>query len=339
MKNLPTVATKRMPQHVSMTDVMTRPAAGLPGRSGAAQGADEALRSLSAWLLEARRRSLHTFRSYSRTSARFLEWLQQSKAVPVADALRHCRPSDVSAWLSLSLNGGKETSAAQRLACLRSMFRALVSDGIVEMNPAREVKLKSGLHREAEHYKVVPSTALIRVLKSIPDTVRGKRDKAMILLMTNNGLRRSEVAGLKISDLKLDDELAAVRIRGKGRRVDLMPLKVGTIKAILDWLELRDGGDDSTSAPVFHCLSKGRHARSLKGIRPEGVYRALKRYFPKHTVHGLRGRCITSTYLNSGRDIHAAQLVARHASSSTTNQVYVQCEKLKAAAVYAPEFE
>jgi site-specific recombinase XerC len=218
------------------------------------------------------------------------------------------------------------------------MFRALAADDIVPANPAREVQAPRGLDRLAEHHRAVSPAQLLRVLKNIPDDARGRRDRAIILLMANNGLRRAEVSALRLSDLRLDEEPPSVRIRGKGLRVDVQPLKDGTTAALRAWLEVRDvrAGEEPDS-PVFHSLARGSRKRGLKRLSGGGIYRALRRYFPGRSPHGLRALCLTQTWLRSDGNIDAARIVGRHSSASTT-QKYIRADTVSAAAAYAPDY-
>lgn len=70
-------------------------------------------------------------------------------------------------------------------------------------------------------------------------------------------------------------------------------------------------------------------------LSPSGVYKFVKRYFPKSSPHGARSRCITDTALEG--DLEAVRIVARHESSSTTHG-YVQADLAREAMKRAPAF-
>jgi len=296
---------------------------------------EKALRAVTAWLAESRA-SINTFRTYRREAGRFLGWVR-AKGGNLDEALRTVQPSDVSAFLSM--RGGKGTTVSNRLSCLRSMFKALIADGVVQSNPAREVQAPRGASREAEHHRAIPASLLLRVLKRLPDDTRGRRDRALLLLACNNGLRRAELAGLRLGDLRLEDEDSpSIRVRGKGRRVDILPLKSATVRALKAWLDVRDQeAGIAPRSPVFHSLARGRRTRGLKALSGAGVYAIFKRYFPKHSPHCARSRFCSDCYIRSDGQIEVARVMARHVSSSTT-QSYVQVDRVRSAAVYAPEY-
>ena len=99
---------------------------------------------------------------------------------------------------------------------------------------------------------------------------------------------------------------------------------------------MRDRTDDP-QAPVFHTLGRGRKSLGQIRLAPSGVYRALKRYLPKHSPHGLRATALTATYLAANGNIEMARLVARHASEKTTRR-YVHADLTAQAYSFAPEF-
>jgi len=100
------------------------------------------------------------------------------------------------------------------------------------------------------------------------------------------------------------------------------------------WLEVRDKTDD---VPLFHTMARGREKRKFKGLSPGGVYRAVKRYFPKNSPHGLRSRCLTDTYLRADGNLEMARIVARHVSESTTRR-YIKANVTEQAFVHAPDY-
>ena len=113
----------------------------------------------------------------------------------------------------------------------------------------------------------------------------------------------------------------------------------GTIGCSLSssaWLEVRDETVEA-NGPLFHTMARGRAKLKYTGLSPGGVYRAVKRYFPKNSPHGLRARCLTDTYLRADGNLEMARIVARHVSESTTRR-YIKANVTEQAFVHAPDY-
>jgi hypothetical protein len=116
-----------------------------------------------------------------------------------------------------------------------------------------------------------------------------------------------------------------------------MLLKAGALRAIDRWLAVAGHGDDP-EAPLYSNLSNRPDQRKLRSLSADGIAHVIKRRFPGHSAHGLRSRAITDVWSDSDGNLHDAQLFARHAHPSVTEQVYVQTKKLERALVYAPDY-
>lgn len=269
---------------------------------------DVLLRCLSAWHAELEQQSKHTARSYRDTAKAFIEWLGD------VHRLRLVAPSDVRAFLSM--RAGAPATLRTRLAGLRSLFSAIVADGVRGDNPAASVKFPRAATWSAKHTRAVPVPVLLSGLAGLSEDADGIRDRALLLLMTNAGLRRSEVAGLRLADVH--DEY--LDVRGKGGKQATVFLGLGTKEALQKWLAWNENGER-----VFP-------------MTPESVGRIVKRRLgDEWTAHGLRARGITDTFLRSGKNSWLAQVFARHSSPQTTD-IYIEAERGKEAAMYAPDY-
>jgi site-specific recombinase XerC len=298
----------------------------LPVLIGGTPG-DAIHRAITAWLAEAGVRSRHTGRAYLRVAQTFVAW-----AVEVLDGddltvLLDVKPTHVRAWLT-TLDVA-ESTRAQRLAALRSMFRALVADGLRSDNPAREVSAPRGLGDRVEHTRAIG-------LSGLPGTPAGRRDRAVVLLLLNNALRRGEVAALDRGDMDLASDEPCLVIHGKGGKIVRAPLGASTAAAISKWLEVA-GFPEGEDGPLFVSLSRNPRMRGVR-LSGDAVNEIVQRRFgTTWTAHCLRARGITDTYLRSGANASVAQTFARHANPATT-QIYIDVEKTRDAARYAPDY-
>jgi site-specific recombinase XerD len=116
------------------------------------------------------------------------------------------KPADVLAWVHGIGRSGRTPSATTvgaRIACLSSLYRFLIRMGLVVANPCDAVERPRATQSVARGYS---ADEVRRLLAVVPDTVAGRRDRAILLTLVLTGRRRSEVIGLRAGDLSLDGE-------------------------------------------------------------------------------------------------------------------------------------
>src|SRR5437870_2127932 len=130
----------------------------------------------------------------------------------------------------------KKSSIARKLATLRSFFKFLCREQLLELNPAR---LVSSPRLDKRLPKVISVDEVIHFIES-PDTetVLGKRDRAILELLYATGCRVSEVAGMNLEDIDFRHE--TIRVRGKGRKERFVPFGSKAREALTAYLEVRD---------------------------------------------------------------------------------------------------
>jgi integrase/recombinase XerD len=158
----------------------------------------------------------------------------------------------------------------------------------------------------------------------LPDEPFYLRDKAILELLYATGVRASELAGLKTSNLNLD--IGYLRCLGKGNRERVIPIGKAAIAATFEYLrELRPKLAKSNSAD-FLLLS--RTGLPLSRIE---VWRLVKKYairagLPKNlTVHTLR-HCFATHLLTGGADLRSVQEMLGHVDIATT-QIYTHVDQ------------
>lgn len=164
-------------------------------------------------------------------------------------------------------------------------------------------------------------------------TPAGARDGAMLVIMYGAGLRRSEIARLKLDDINL--ETGEVRVlAGKGNKDRLAYLSGPALEALRDWLKVRG----SSPGPFFYQTDKTGKLK-IKPISDEAVMRVLRKRTLQAGIencspHDLR-RTFVSELLDAGADIATVQKLAGHADISTTARYDRRGEvaKKKAAAL------
>ena len=232
--------------------------------------------------------------------------------------LKDATREDLLAVLASEVQQGKSPRSVSRyLSAYRQFYRWLVREGTISSDPVALIespKTGRGLPKALTEKQV-------EALLAAPDTgtLLGMRDKAMLELMYATGLRVSELVGLELSNLNLNQ--GVIRVIGKGRKERLVPI-----------------GDEAHDSLVIY-LSSGR-PELLKGVQTDSVFVTnrkagmtrqafwymLRRYAvhcdipQKLSPHMLRHSFATHL-LNHGADLRVVQLLLGHSDLSTT-QIY-----------------
>ncbi|WP_432822328.1 tyrosine recombinase XerC [Trichloromonas sp.] len=209
----------------------------------------------------------------------------------------------------------KKSSIGRKLAALRTFFRFLVREGVLEVNPG---ELISTPRQE----KYLPQTLSVDEAYALLDSAQqgdllGLRDRAIWETFYSCGLRVSELTGLNVASVDLAEGL--VRVLGKGSKERIVPIGRPAIRALQSYLEAR--GAVVAESPLFLNHRGGR-------LTPRSVQRNLKRQLLAGRIlkdaspHALRHSFATHL-LDGGADLRAIQELLGHESLSTT-QKYTQ---------------
>lgn len=260
-------------------------------------------------------RSVHTMHAYRRDVADFATFLGVPGADLAAQVLVSRAHGDANA-IALAYRahmrerGLSPATINRRLSALRSLVKLANVLGMVSWS--LEVD-----NAKAESYRDTrgPGTDTVKAMiqaAAADRTARGLRDVAILRLLHDLGLRRSEVVGLDLEHVELVGR-PRVWILGKGRaQREALTLPAATAKALGRWVEARG----SMPGPLLTHIDKHGNARGrLKG---DGLYYVVREYGAKVGVsvkvrpHGLRHTAITCVLDRSNGDIRAAQRFSRH---------------------------
>ena len=284
---------------------------------------DQTLDQFLHYLIVEKGLSKNTIEAYSHGLNRFSDHLREKKIREWKGVtkfeIRHF-------LLSLKKGGLSAKSVVRNLSAIRSFFKYLAQEGILEVNPAEQL----------ESPKVAKTLPMILSLKEVeqlleqPDlkTTLGIRDRAMLELLYATGMRVSELIQLPIHQVNLEG--GYVRLYGKGAKERIVPLGKEAMKWVILYLDT-----------VREKLSKGREGqflfinRSGRGMSRQRFWKNLKGYGLKAgirkriTPHLLR-HSFASHLLERGADLRSVQMMLGHVDISTT-QIYthVSGERLK----------
>jgi len=284
-------------------------------------------------LLVERGLSDHTLMAYRRDLRRYLAFLA-ARGVTTVEMVDDAAVRSFVASLSASTHGPQgrpyqATSVARALSAVRSFHRFLVREGVTDRDPAagtRQPKLPRSLPRP------LPVEEVGRLLEAPrEDSALGLRDRALLELLYGSGLRVSELVGLDVDDVDLDE--GAVRVLGKGGKEREVPLgRFGREAAAAYVTRARPGFASARSRGALFLNQRGGRLtrqsvnRILAGyVRAAGIRRRV-------TPHSLRHSFATHL-LEGGADVRVVQEMLGHASVATT-QIYTLVTKEHLREVY-----
>jgi integrase/recombinase XerD len=153
------------------------------------------------------------------------------------------------------------------------------------------------------------------------DTLKAKRDRAILATLLYHALRREELCKLKVKDFRQERRgVPHLKISGKGGKTRYVPLHPAASGVITDYLEAAGHGGAETS-PLFRPLHNSRDQTAAPAITPDGVYRMVREYSARLGfeigAHSLRATAATNA-LDHQADIAKVQEWLGHANISTT---------------------
>jgi integrase/recombinase XerC len=271
-----------------------------------------------------RNASAHTLRNYISDLEQFRDFLcpKNPKGEPPEIDIRQIDHITIREYMArLYQDNRKKASIARKLATLRTFFKFLCREQVLELNPAR---LVSSPRLEKRLPKVLSVDEVIQFIETPDtDTPLGKRDRAILELLYATGCRVSEVAGMNLDDIDFRNE--TIRVRGKGRKERFVPFGSKARDALAGYLETR-------GALLAEAPEHKRDSRALllnyQGTRitTRSIGRMIDKYLKQCALtqdispHSLR-HSVATHLLSAGADLRAIQELLGHARLSTT-QIY-----------------
>ena len=219
----------------------------------------------------------------------------------------------------------KASTRNRKTYAIKTFFNCIAENGYLEDNPADrlippKIPSKEPRFLSAEEY----NTLLAQITSA--------RDRAIVTLFLQTGLRLSELAKLQMSDLQLPkrvtrdpENVGMVKVNRKGSKVEYLPLNWKACDALAAWLRQHRNKYKEKATTTFVFLNKYGEPLS-----PRSIQRMVKKYLKRAgiedaTVHTLRHTMATH-YAAKGGDIKSIQEMLGHASLETT-QIYVSLAK------------
>lgn len=175
----------------------------------------------------------HTVRGYERDLLQFEDYLKDRFKI---EEVKGIGRSEVREYLgSLMRYGYHERSIARKLSSLKSFFRFLNRESIIERNPVHALRTPKNASGKKRLPSFLPLTDTLELLKT-PDqnSKLGKRDQAILELLYGTGMRSSELVGLNREDVDIYGE--EIKVRGKGKKERILPLGRMAKKVLLEYM-------------------------------------------------------------------------------------------------------
>ncbi|MFO7542411.1 MAG: site-specific tyrosine recombinase XerD [Thiobacillus sp.] len=264
-----------------------------------------------------------TLAAYRRDLKAFGDWLEKERK----QALDAAVSGDVEAWLAWRFaQHAQPRSAARYTSALKRFYRYLLRENLIAIDPTLNLdspKLPRALP------KTLTETDVERLLDSADiDTAPGLRDRAMLETLYATGLRVSELVGLKLTAVNLND--GVLRVTGKGNKDRLVPLGEEAVSWLKRYLgEARPSLLDKHLSDAVFVTPRG------SGMTRQAFWYLIKRRARAADItrplspHTLR-HAFATHLLNHGADLRVVQMLLGHSDISTT-QIYthVARERLK----------
>ena len=265
--------------------------------------------------------SLHTRRSYRSDLNNFVVFLKEHEERiwnSGAVDLNAVNPIVIRDYLAYLHKKNARSTIARKLAALKSFFKFLVKEGLVNSHPAHPLSTP----RKEQHIPTFLSVDEMFALIDQPESksVLGCRDRAILELMYSSGLRVGEVVGLNIEDVDLDKSF--VKVKGKGNKERVVPVGSKADEAIRAYAGIRStlltARKENAPAALFLNNRGGRLTARSIGRMIDRYAARLSVFRPVHP-HAIRHTFATHL-LDAGADLRAIQELLGHSSLSTTQK-------------------
>jgi integrase/recombinase XerD len=262
--------------------------------------------------------SSHTVEAYGRDLERYVKALEEKGVTEPDDVTRPLIEEHLE---HLAEEGYAPSSVERVLSAIKSFHRFMLQEEISSVSPAAALPLPKKAERLPDVLSVRQALALLD--QPFPKTAAGQRDRAIIEVLYGCGLRVSELTGLDVGAVSLEDEV--VRVIGKGSKERLVPLMGSAHEALAEYLSDWRGElvSSRSGAAVFLNVRGGRISR-------QSVFAIVERAGRVVGIDGLHPHTLRHSFathmLQGGADIRIVQELLGHSSIQTT-QLYTHLDR------------
>ena len=282
--------------------------------------------SFLKYLQKERKYSLNTVQAYENDLLEFSEFCEKRLSKDVLNV----GVSDVREWI-VEMSDGSDAvgvrTVKRRISALRSFYKYLRREGLVSKNPAAVLVLPKASKPLPKFFR---EEEMGRLLDDVMtgDEFQDRRDKLIIDLFYQTGVRVSELVEIKDSDIDMGRGM--LRVFGKRRKERLIPIGGKLLKEIEAYKAKRNTEVGKTSDLFVRKNGEKMYRRGVYDV----VHRNLTKVssLKKRSPHVLR-HTFASTMLNNGADIYAVKALLGHSSLAAT-EVYTHSSFAKLIKTY-----
>jgi site-specific recombinase XerD len=233
----------------------------------------------------------------------------------------------VIAWRKdLEKRGLNDSTIRRKLSAVSSLFEYLCERNAVVHNPVKGVKRPKATVYEGLTPALSDEQARLLMNAPAGDTLKAKRDRAILATLLYHGLRREELCRLRVRDLQQREGVLHFRVHGKGDKIRYIPVGLSAQRLINDYLEAAKHKEDLDGA-LFRPVKNNVTKTFAKHLHPDSVYQQIVRHYGGvvginadvhgFCVHALRATAATNALAHNA-DIAKVQEWLGHANIATT---------------------
>lgn len=215
------------------------------------------------------------------------------------------------------------SSIRRKLSALSDLFDYLCESNAVLHNPVKGIARPKEGANEGRTPALSDGQAKQLVEAPSPETLKGKRDRAILAVLLYHALRRAELCGLRVGDYADRRGIKHLLVHGKGGKLRYVPVHPRAIRLLEEYLDAARHRDQ-VEAALFRPLRPNPRAPEL-GMTPGSVYRNVVMHYARRLgifldlmgPHVLRATAATNA-LENGADIAKVQEWLGHSNISTT---------------------
>ena len=287
------------------------------------------IKSFLDYLENTKKMSENTLMAYGRDVKAFDTYMNEHNS-----SIERATKTDVIGYMmDLNKNGRSRATSNRKLASLRAAFDYLIKRGDISSDPTEGIKTPRAERKEVDYL----TTDEVELLLSQPDdSIKGKRDKAILEIMYGTGIRVMELIELNFGDL--NTRMGYIQCAGEHGRPRIVPLGSYAKTAVLDYIKtsrlalLRDEENkENPDRPLFVNYLGERFTR-------QGLWKVLSEYGKKANMKGrITPHILRTTFavhmVQNGADIKTLQELLGY-DDMQAMQVYLQVSKSRIKDVY-----
>ena len=270
--------------------------------------------------------SQNTLAAYRNDLSQLAKWLNKNKVQLIA-----LTREQMMRYLAYVQQQGKSSrSSARLLTSVKRLYQYLIREGELSADPTAQIDSPRFMKPLPSSLTESDTEALLNAPNT--DTSQGLRDMAMLETLYASGLRVSELVGLELSQLNLQEGL--VRVVGKGNKERLVPLGENAIESLSQYL--KDARPDLLRSRQCDAVFVSNRGQAMTR---QTFWHMIKRYVIRAGInktvspHTLR-HAFATHLLNHGADLRVLQMLLGHSNLSTT-QIYTHVAKERLKSLHA----